>query len=115
MIPSTMLNPYAIFLQDHDAMMVLAATPARLAELVPLPSSTPASGKWGVREILCHLADSETALAFRMRAAIAQQHHVIQPYDQNAWAESYSAYTAQEALSTFTALRAWNLRFLQSL
>ncbi len=112
-----MTNPYARFLGNGDALQTIAATPARLASLAKqlgsagLERST-APGKWSAREILCHLADCEVAFAFRLRQALAEPRHVIQPFDQEAWAKTYPAFTAPAAMSTFSALRAWNLALL---
>jgi DinB superfamily len=112
-----MTNPYAKFLGSRDARETIAATPARLAgiaqQLGPqgLERST-APGKWSAREILCHLADCEVAFAFRLRQALAEPRHVIQPFDQEAWAKTYSGVATKAALDTFAALRAWNLALL---
>jgi DinB superfamily len=112
-----MTNPYAKFLGDRDAQKTIAATPARLAGLAEqlgaegLERPT-APGKWKAREILCHLADCEVAFAFRLRQALAEPRHVIQPFDQEAWAQTYPALGAQAALDTFSALRLWNLALL---
>jgi len=75
----------------------------------------PAPGKWSAREIVCHLADCEMVFAYRLRQAASQQHHVIQPFDQDEWAKVYSAYPAPAALMVFSAVRTWNLTFLKAL
>ena len=112
-----MTNPYAKFLGDRDARQAIAETPARLADLAKhlgaegLERSS-APGKWKAREILCHLADCEVAFAFRLRQALAEPRHVIQPFDQDAWAKPYASLGAQAALDTFTALRSWNTALL---
>jgi len=112
-----MTNPYAKFLGDRDPRQTIAATPGRLAGLAQqlgpqgLERST-APGKWSAREILCHLADCEVAFAFRLRQALAEPRHVMQPFDQEAWARMYASLGAQAAVDTFSALRAWNLALL---
>ena len=45
-----------------------------------------ASGKWSVRFILHHLADSETVFLDRIRRVISEPRQVIWVYDQDAWA-----------------------------
>ena len=75
----------------------------------------PAPNKWSPREILTHLADTEISFAFRYRQALADDDHVIQPFDQDRWAKSYAAYTAEQALAMFATLREWNLVLLRSL
>ena len=43
-------------------------------------------GKWSVRYILHHLADSETILFYRIRRVISEPKQVIWVFDQDAWA-----------------------------
>jgi hypothetical protein len=113
------MNPYAAQLGAHDPFEVIRSTPGQLERLWitlgPDRRSLPrAPGKWSPREILCHLADVELADAFRLRQALAEDHHVIQPYDQERWARQYPAYDGTEALSVFTAVRRWNLALVGS-
>ena len=115
-----MSNPYAKYLGQRNPIEVLAATPARLAGFVAAlgperVNRAPAPGKWSVREILGHLADCELAFGFRLRQMIAEEHHVIQPFDQDKWAAAYAGYDASSALDAFSAGRRWNLLFLGSL
>lgn len=114
------MNPYAKYLGDRDPMDVVAKTPFTLERLYELighaaAQAAPAPGKWSVREILCHLADTEIAFAFRLRQALAEDHHVMQPFDQDRWSARYTAYSAKSALSMFAALRRWNLAFIDTL
>jgi DinB family protein len=44
-------------------------------------------GKWPVRFILHHLADSETVLFDRIRRVLSEPRQVIWAYDQDAWAK----------------------------
>jgi len=46
----------------------------------------PFPGKWSAREIVHHLADSETASALRLRKLLAEEFPVIYGYDQEAYA-----------------------------
>ena len=114
-----MTNPYAGFLAGRDAKEVIAASPARLAELAKTLGAAglerrSAPGKWTAREILCHLADTEIAFAFRLRQALAEAHHVIQPFDQEKWAGNYASLTASDAVAAYSALRAWNLLLIRT-
>lgn len=113
------LNPYARWLGAGDPLLVIQQMPGRLEEIAR--RLTPeraewrrAPGKWNAREILCHLADSEIAFGFRLRQALAEPHHVIQPFDQERWARAYDGYTVRTAVDTFVALRQWNLAFIAS-
>ncbi len=61
---------------------------------------------------MCHLADTEITFGFRFRQALAEPHHTIQPFDQDAWARNYASLDAERAIETFSALRKWNLELL---
>jgi hypothetical protein len=49
--------------------------------------SHPAPGKWSAREIVHHLADSEMTSAIRLRRLIAEDHPVIDGYDEVEFAK----------------------------
>ncbi len=111
------MNPYASFLGDRDALEVITGTPTRLESLANLLGPerinySPAPGKWSAREIFCHLADCEIAFAFRLRQTLAEDHHVIQPFDQEKWARNYAGQEAHAALAVFSAVRTWNLALI---
>jgi uncharacterized damage-inducible protein DinB len=114
-----MLNPYTSQLGDLDPLEVIAATPAKLRALMDAigerAEQPRAPGKWSAREIVCHLADCEVAFAFRLRQTLAEARHVMQPFDQEAWAKRYASYSVEAALATFSALRQWNLALVRSL
>ena len=48
---------------------------------------TYAPGKWPVRFILHHLADSETVLFDRIRRVLSEPRQVLWVFDQDAWAQ----------------------------
>ena len=115
----TKTNPYAWLLAEQDAVKVISRTAERLEELCDKLGNdrverSPAPGRWSAREIACHLADCELVFAYRLRQALAQDFHVIQPFDQDDWARTYSGYDLRTALDTFFALRRWNLSFLRT-
>jgi len=116
---ATSLNPYAGYLGNSKPNEVIADTARRLAELVARLGAdgmerTYAPGKWTAREVVCHLADTEIAFAFRLRQTLAEPHHIIQPFDQEAWAKNYTSIPAQAALDTFSSLRSWNLKLIEA-
>ena len=85
------MNPYARQLGTRDPLKVVATTARHLEQLsVALGPArieeSPAPGKWSPHEILCHLADCELVFSYRIRQALAEDHHVIQPFDQEVWA-----------------------------
>jgi uncharacterized damage-inducible protein DinB len=113
------LNPYARCLQQDDPLSVISSTPQRLEQLIKSKSdeklqANPSPQKWSVRDILCHLADTEVAFAYRLRQTVAEPHHIIQPYDQDAFAAEYTHRNSREALDAFSAIRRWNVLFIRS-
>lgn len=123
MATAAKLNPYAEALDGRDPMALLPVAPAALetalarmgAQRVEQPL---APGKWSPREIACHLADCEIAFSFRLRQALAETDHVIQPFDQDLWARPYAARAAFSALAAtqaYRGLRAWNMALLSTL
>jgi uncharacterized damage-inducible protein DinB len=113
------LNPYARFLDGRPLEAILADTGSSLASLLEAigPEKAvvpPAPGKWSPAEIVCHLADCELVFAFRLRQTLAEDAPVIQPFDQEKWAATYSGIAAEQALQVFNAVRQWNLRLIAS-
>jgi hypothetical protein len=114
-----MVNPYADHLGQRDPLQVIAASPRQIESLMQTiglirAEQPPAAGKWSAREILCHLADTELTFAFRLRQTLAEDHHVVQPYDQDKWAQQYRIYDVAGALAVFSAVRNWNLLLIRS-
>lgn len=112
-------NPYDKFLDGRSVETILASTAASLASALAAISpdrlSMPiAPGKWSPAQIVSHLADCELAFGFRLRQILAEDSPVLQPFDQDKWASTYGGITASGALDAFTALRAWNLRFIKT-
>src|SRR5947208_14786047 len=48
---------------------------------------TYAPGKWSIRFVLHHLADSETVLFDRIRRVLSEPRQVLWAFDQDAWAK----------------------------
>jgi hypothetical protein len=64
-------------------------------------------GKWSVRYVLHHLADSETVLFYKIRRVISEPNQVIWFFDQDAWAEKldYSRVPLELAKSIYVSSR----------
>lgn len=104
---------------ERTPLDVISETPQRLAQLVETIGpdrleEPPAPGKWSARDIISHLTDGEVVFAFRLRQTLAEEHHVIQPFDQDLWAKSYGSCDARLALAAFSAVRAWNIALIRS-
>ena len=113
-------NPYSAKLNGRDYREVIAETPDLLTNLVEKigPSGMDRSyapDKWSASHILAHLADCEIAFAFRLRQALAEPHHLVQPFDQDAWASIYPGMNTGHALEVFRLLRGWNLALVGAL
>lgn len=111
------LNPYDKFLDGRALDTILAATPEEIGRLIlaigaDRENTAPAPGKWSPAEIVAHLADCELVFGFRLRQTLAEDSPVIQPFDQDKWARTYTGVPARLALEVFTALRDWNLRLI---
>jgi len=113
------MNPYAPQLGQQNPLDVIASTAQQLESLLGTigaerAEQPPAPGKWCAREIVCHLADCETVFAFRLRQSLAEDYHVIQPFDQDQWAAQYGAFDLGGALAVFSAVRNWNIALIRS-
>src|SRR5262245_14306626 len=88
--PSGILNPYASQLGHRDPLQVMQTTTAELARLIDVLGADGLArslrpGSWSASRIISHLADTEIAFAFRIRQCMSEDHHVIQPFDQDRW------------------------------
>src|SRR5215208_3958134 len=70
-------------------------------------SLTYAPGKWPVRFILHHLADSETVLFDRIRRILSEPRQVLWVFDQDAWAKGldYSRVPLELSTRVYEAVR----------
>ncbi|MSV35074.1 MAG: hypothetical protein EXQ47_05675 [Bryobacterales bacterium] len=77
----------------------------------------PGEGKWGIRTIVCHLADTEIVFAMRIRQMIAEENPSIPAIDQDLWADrlDYGKRKLSQALDTFRRTRAENYELLKDL
>lgn len=78
---------------------------------------SPAPGKWTIRQIVCHLADTELVTGVRLRRVIAEENPVLEAFDQDAWAArlGYGGRRFSAALESFRRLRAENYELLKDL
>jgi hypothetical protein len=77
----------------------------------------PGPGKWSIRQIACHLADSEMVARVRMCRVIAEDNPPLTAYDENAWAArlDYRRRKFSQALETFRRVRGENYELLKEL
>jgi hypothetical protein len=110
------------YAHGQKPLEVQAATADTLARLVKgIPQARlrkrPTPEQWSVVEILAHLADSEVACGWRLRAILGAPGTQIEAYDQNAWAAAghYDTRDPNECIEQFRAMRKANLSLLNSL
>jgi len=109
-------------LADQDPVEVLRKTPSTLDQfLAAAPAqilSVPAApGKWAIRDVFAHLADSALMGGVRLRMVLAQDRPPLIGYDQDLWTDRlrYREVDVRDALEQFTVLRRSNLRLWQNL
>jgi uncharacterized damage-inducible protein DinB len=107
-------------LGTQEPLEVLRETPEKLsraiAGLTAAQLSTPeAAGKWSMRHVMQHLADSELVWGYRLRMVLAHDRPQITGYDQDLWAArlGYDQADVDHALNEFATLRQANLRLLE--
>jgi uncharacterized damage-inducible protein DinB len=106
-------------LGSRDPLAVLGSTVQALPDAVAglsaaQLSAREAPGKWSIRHVLRHLADSEVVWAWRMRLVLAQDRPPLTGYDQDAWAErlGYADADPAQSIAEFGVLRTGNLALL---
>ena len=104
----------------RDPLEVLRETePAlreRVADITNANTGRPeAPGKWSIRQVIQHLADSDLVWGWRVRLVLAQDRPPLTGYDQDRWAERlrYQDARVTDALDEFGVLRRSNLRLIE--
>ena len=77
----------------------------------------PAPDKWCVRQVVCHLADSEAVLVMRLRMVAAEDHPTLMGFNGEIWAEKldYGKRKLSQAIETTRRLRTENFELLKDL
>jgi hypothetical protein len=77
----------------------------------------PGEGKWSVRQIVCHLADSEAVGVMRLRQIAGEDHPTLQSFNGEEWAEKldYHRRKLSQVIETFRRLRTDNYELLKDL
>ena len=103
----------------REPLDVLRQTPdavrSKVAGLSDSQLSAPeASGKWSMRQVVRHLADSDLVWGYRLRMVLAHDRPTITGYDQDLWADRlrYDRADLEQALQELAVLRRSNLSLL---
>ena len=79
----------------------------------------PKNDGWNARQVIHHLADSESQSCARLRRLIAEPGTTIQGYDENKWATSatlgYKELPIEASLALFKASRESSLQLIKRL
>ena len=80
-------------------------------------SAHPVPGKWSAREIVHHLADSESISAQRLRKLLTEEKPIIHGYDQERYAVllRYNERDMAPALDAFRSARETTLQLLNTM
>jgi DinB superfamily len=78
---------------------------------------TAVPGKWSIRQIIAHLADTELVFASRFRQVIAEDTPPLLAFNQDKWATNldYRRRKPKQSLETLRRLRAENYDLLKEL
>ena len=92
----------------QEVMNALDGFPAESLAAHPIP------GKWSAREIVHHLADSESTSAIRLRRLLVEDKPLIQGYDQDQFASKlrYNERDMAPSLEAFRSARATTAQLL---
>lgn len=115
-----MPNPYAADLGNRDTLQALGDTPGRIRAVVEQWTEaqferTYAPGKWSIRKVLIHLAQTELALTTRVRFALSQPGYAAQAFSQDDWLPLDGQADARTALDAYTTLRRFNVAMFRGL
>jgi uncharacterized damage-inducible protein DinB len=117
---TTTPNPYGADLGDRDPLEALSDTPGRIRRTVERWTDADfersyADGKWSIRKVLIHLAQTELALTTRVRFALSQSGYAAQAFSQDDWLPLDGKIDARTALDAYTALRRFNIAMFRGL
>lgn len=109
-------------LGDRDPVEVLRQMPEAVRQFldaIPADITTvpEAPGKWSIRDVVQHLADSELVGGFRLRLILAHDRPPLAGYDQDLFASRLRYYEVdiRDAYEQFAVLRRANMRLWQAL
>jgi hypothetical protein len=77
----------------------------------------PSPEKWSVRQLVCHLADTQIVIAMRIRLILAEENPTLGAFDQEAWATNldYGKRKISQAIEAFRRLRGEDYELMKDL
>jgi uncharacterized damage-inducible protein DinB len=108
------LQSFATEYQEATQIFLAAYAKLNSADL-----DKPKSDGWNARQVIHHLADSESQSFARLKRLIAEPGTIIQGYDENKWAQNptlgYLELPIEASLELFKASRAASLEIIKRL
>jgi uncharacterized damage-inducible protein DinB len=96
----------------YQSILMIESAPLRLRQRITTLNEEELElkypeGSWTVRQIVHHLADSHMNMWIRVKHALTIDNPTIQPYDQNAWADSadYKSASLEDSLLIFEGIQ----------
>ena len=114
------ITPYSPHLEGRDPLAVMRETIPALAQVVagwtPEQFERPiAPGKWTIKQVLTHLAQTEMALGTRARMALTRSAFTAQSFDQDGWLAREHTMSGVDAVQAFVVLATMNLNLYATL
>ena len=112
---------YIAKVADSGPLSMLANQIAAFETLRALPDETGnhryAEGKWSVKELLGHMADTERVFAYRLLRIARADQTPLAGFDENAWAEvaPHGRRELAEVVDDLTAVRRATITLIASL
>jgi hypothetical protein len=111
---------YSKYLGDRDPLVAIHDTIDEIDALVRrwTPDRFERSygpGKWSARQVLTHLAQTEMALGYRVRMAVATSDYAAQVWNQDVWIAQELRLSGPDALNAFMAMARMNVAFFEGL
>jgi hypothetical protein len=111
---------YSDDLGDHEPIAAIRETLEQIRSLTAGWSPAQferayAPDKWTARQILIHLAQTEVALGYRVRMALASPNYAAQNFNQDQWLVHEASVSAADALGALLSLGRMNQSLFASL
>jgi hypothetical protein len=99
-----------------DLFGTMAEMPKLVSRSFREPRNIAAGAGWTPHEIAAHLADVEVVEAWRIREVLVEDEPMLQPFDQDVWANAlyYDKRELATSLATYAANRQSNLELLRA-
>ncbi len=115
-------QPYLDALEDGDIVAILESQRSSTAQLLAgVPADKEsfryAAGKWSVKEVIGHLADSERVFGYRALRFARADATELSGFDENAWmpAAYFNARALADIAEEFAAVRQASIAFFRTL